>query len=250
MNRIITILFALLLVVTLGACSTTYRAAPLPFRAPATLGNSIRIDGAEIGARAYDDKAEARRVFGFDIIGAGMLPVQVVFDNRSRHTFEINGQQSFLEDARGNLWPVLSRDMAYARATQHVQSGQMLRKGASNGLMGAAAGAVVGAAIGIVTGEGVGAAAGKGAAIGGAAGMLGGGVEGYQDREAYRAISEDLRANSLQNKTILPDMLACGVLFYPAEASLAGRLTLQLVETDTGRSHRLVFNLSRGGSPS
>lgn len=246
MKRNTILLWGLLLVGFLTGCTTTYKSAPVPFKSPSMLDNSVKIDGAEIGAKAYDDKQEARQAFGFDVIGAGMLPVQVVFDNRSRHTFEINGQQSFLEDKNGKLWPVLSREMAYERASRHTQTDQMLSKGTSAGLMGAAAGALVGAAIGIVTGEGVGAAAGKGAAIGGTVGIISGGVDGYQNQDAHRAISKDLRAKSLQNKTILPNTIACGILFYPAEAALAKNLQLYLVETDTGKSHRLVFNFFTG----
>jgi hypothetical protein len=199
-----------------------------------------------MGARVYDDKQEAERAFGFDIIGAGMLPVQVVFDNQGEHTFEIRGDQSFLEDSAGNLWPVLSREMAYARASENARTDQVLRKGTSAGLMGAVAGALIGSAIGIVTGHHVGAIAGKGAVIGGTVGLLGGGIEGYHNPEAQQAIAEDLRTKSLQNKAILPHTIAYGILFYPAEAVHARHLQLYLVETDTGRSHRLKFAFPSG----
>jgi hypothetical protein len=43
------------------------------------------------------------------------------------------------------------------------------------------------------------------------------------------------------NKTILPHTMAYGILFYRVEALHARHLQLYLVETDTGRSHRLVF---------
>lgn len=246
MKRHTRFLWSLLLISAITGCAKPYRAAPLSFKSPATLGNAAKIGEAEIGARAYDDEQEAERAFGFDITGAGMLPVQVVFDNRGEHTYEIRGDQSFLEDAAGNLWPVLSREMAYARASQNAQTDQVLRKGTSAGMMGAVAGALIGSAIGIVTGHNVGAIAGKGAVIGGTVGLLGGGIEGYQNPEAQRAISEDLRTKSLQNQTISPHTIAYGVLFYPAEAAHARYLQLYLVETDTGRSHRLVFDFSIG----
>lgn len=230
----------------LSAAPKPTRPLPLSFKSPATLGNTAKIGDAEIGARAYDDEQEAERAFGFDIIGAGMLPVQVVFDNRDEHTFEIRGDQSFLEDHDSNLWPVLSREMAYARASENAQTDQVLSKGTSAGLMGAVAGALIGLAVGIVTGHHVGAIAGKGAVIGGTVGLLGGGIEGYHNPEAQRAIAEDLRTKSLQNKTILPHTMAYGILFYPAEAAHARYLQLYLMETDTGRSHRLVFDFSGG----
>ena len=34
-----------------------------------------RVSGAQVAAEAYADKASAKDVFGFDILGAGLLPV-------------------------------------------------------------------------------------------------------------------------------------------------------------------------------
>ncbi len=33
-------------------------------------------------------------MFGFDVLGAGMLPVQVIFDNQGPHELEVIGHQS------------------------------------------------------------------------------------------------------------------------------------------------------------
>ncbi len=225
-------------------CSTAYKAAPVSFKSPSSFVNSIQIDGAQIGVKAYSQSKEASQAFGFDIIGSGILPVQVVFDNKSGHTFEIDGTQSFIEDTAGNMWTILSREMAYERASRNTENDQMLKSGASSGIMGAAAGAIIGSAIGIVTGTNIGAAAGKGAAVGGSIGIITGGIGGHESKDAQRAISQDLQEKSLQNKTILPATLAYGILFYPAEARGAKNLQLLLVETDTGKSHRLKFDLS------
>ena len=81
--------------------------------------------------------------------------------------------QTFLEDADGNLWPILNREIAYERATKFSQTKQIFKEGAYGGFLGATAGAVIGAAVGIVTGENVGEAAGKGAAAGAAVGARG-----------------------------------------------------------------------------
>ena len=244
MKRIILPFLVLLLIGTIPGCATTYKPEPVPFKSPAAFCNMVNIDGAEIAAKAYDNEAEAREAFGFDIVRAGMLPVQVVFNNKSPHTLEVNGAQSFLEDDKGNMWPILSREMAYERASRYTATNQMMIGAVSEGLISAAAGAIVGAAIGIVSGGDVGDAIGKGAAIGGTIGILSGGSEGRHNQAARRAIAEDLREKSLQNKTILPNTIAYGVLFYPSEAALSEKLQLYLVETDTGKSHRLVFDLS------
>jgi hypothetical protein len=237
-------LCGLIVILIFTGCSTAYKSAPVSFRSPASMANCIHLDGAQIGVKSYDERKEAAQAFGFDIIGSGILPVQVIFDNRSGHTFEIDGSQSFIEDTAGNMWTLLTREMAYERASRDTQNDQILKKGVSSGIMGAAAGAVIGSAIGIVTGTNIGAAAGKGAAVGGSIGIITGGIEGHANKDAQQSISQDLQEKSLQNKTILPDTLAYGILFYPAEAQNAANLQLLLVETDTGISHRLKFNLS------
>jgi hypothetical protein len=79
--------------------------------------------------------------------------------------------------------------------------------------------------------------------VGGTFGIIVGGVDGHHTKDAQQSISQDLREKALQNKTILPDTMAYGILFFPAEADTVGKLQLLLVETDTGKSHRLTFNL-------
>ncbi|HKJ64687.1 MAG TPA: hypothetical protein VJ969_04755, partial [Desulfopila sp.] len=77
-------LYVLLIVaaLTVTGCTTAYKAKPLPFKTPEAYDNTVRVNETWIGGRAYADKQEALDAFGFDIRGAGMLPVQLVFDNR------------------------------------------------------------------------------------------------------------------------------------------------------------------------
>jgi len=224
------------------ACATAYKAKPLPFRAAESYPNATEIAGAWVGAQGYVDKDQANKAFGFDVRGAGMLPVQVVFDNRGDHPIKINPSQTFLEDEEGNLWPILGRDIAYDRATKYAQSKQIVSEGAYHGVLGAAAGAIIGAAVGIVTGSNVGGALGKGAVLGGAAGATIGGTKGYASGEARKEIVNDLREKTLQNLPVQPKTIAHGFLFFPGEASSANNLRLQLTEEDTGKVH--VLNMS------
>ncbi len=243
MNRIMRVPLLILAVLLLVGCSTAYKAKPLPFRSPESYANVVEVGGAMVAAQAYADPKEAQDAFGFDIRGAGMLPVQVVFNNRGSHPLKINGAQTFLEDEQGNLWAVLSRDMAYDRATKHASAEDVVKEGAYRGLLGAAAGAIVGAAIGIVGGSNVAAALGKGAAVGAAAGAVIGGAQGYGSGDARREIISDLRDKSLQNVPVEPKTLAHGFLFFPGETPTARLLRLQLVEEDTGKVHVVVLNL-------
>lgn len=226
------------------ACATSYKAQPLPFRSPESYANAIHVAGAMVAAQAYADPKKAEESFGFDVRGVGFLPVQVIFDNQGTHPLRINPAQSFLEDDQGNLWPVLSDQTAYERATKYSQTKQVFKGGAYGGFLGAAAGAVIGAAIGIVAGQGIGESIGKGAALGGAAGASIGGVQGFSSSEdARRRIIGDLNQKSLENKDVPPKGLAYGFIFFPGEAQSAKQLRLQVTEVDTGKVHVLTFKL-------
>jgi hypothetical protein len=157
----IKVLAALLMVVWLVAC-TSYERQVVPFKMPAAYPNATAVADATIAAKAYDNKEEATAAFGFDIRGAGILPVQVIFDNTGGHPLEILTDKTFLVDEEANLWPILDQRMAYDRLSGKTELGKVLPEAAKGGFLAGAAGAVIGAAIGIVTGQNVAAAAGKG----------------------------------------------------------------------------------------
>ncbi|NNF98787.1 MAG: hypothetical protein HKM93_05375 [Desulfobacteraceae bacterium] len=236
---IIIVLFGFIL----SGCSTAYKATPISFKAPSAYTNNVTLNGAQIAAQAFDDGTLAKEAFGFDIRGAGMLPVQVIFDNQGEYHLEVNAQEALLEDTEGNLWPILNQTLAHERATKYAQTKETFAAGAYKGFLGATAGAVIGAAIGIVTGEDMLSSIGKGAAVGGAAGATLGGAQGYSENDARRSITSDLRSKSLENKAIKPGVLAHGILFFPGEAKEAGKLRIQLIEKESGTVHPLVFDL-------
>ncbi len=240
LNRMLLSL-SMVVVVTLAGCSTAYKAKPLPFKTPEAYHNTVQVGKTLIGGQAFADSEQAKNAFGFDIRGAGMLPVQLVFDNQGNQTLEINPSQTYLVDNEDNLWPILTDRFAYERATKYAQTEQIFKEGAYGGFLGAAAGSLIGAAIGIVSGDNVGTAIGKGAAVGGAAGAALGGAKGGAGGEARSAIVRDLRDKSLENKAIGPGNLAHGIIFFPGEAQSAKQLRLQLVEPDSGQSHTVVL---------
>jgi hypothetical protein len=237
-----TIIAILLLTLISFGCSTAYKIKPLPLKTPAAFPNMVNIEGAQIAANAFVDTQETKEAFGFDILHAGMLPVEVVFDNQGIHPLEIVAHQTFLEDAKGNLWPILSNKIAYERATKYAETNKIFKEGAYSGFLGAAAGSLIGGAIGIVSGSNVGEAAGKGAALGAAAGATLGGAKAYGSNDARREIISDLREKSLENKPVEPKNLAYGFLFFPGEAKSAKNLRLQIREIDTGKVHVLNMN--------
>jgi hypothetical protein len=239
-HRLAFLCVSLSIILALGACHT-YQPQVVPFKMPMAYPNFTRAGGADIAAKAYDDPAEAKQAFDYDMRGSGILPVQVIFDNKGNHSLEIVAGQTFFVDSANNLWPVLDQNQAYDRIAKKTEGGSILPNAAKGGVLGAAAGAVLGAAIGIVTGQNVGGAAGMGAAMGGAIGATAGGVKGATDTEPQARIREDLNKRSLQNRPVRPGEIAYGFVFFPGEAAKAKELRLQVREVDTGVRHALVM---------
>ncbi len=234
-KTIIKVLYVMVFFLMLAGC-TPYSRQVVPFQTPQSSPNAVYVDGAVIAARSFVDAAEAKNAFGFDIRAAGILPVQVAFDNKSNHSLMIVADQTFLIDADGNVWPILEQNLAYDRLARQTEWSRVAPEAAKRGVLFGAAGAVIGAAIGIVTGTNVAAAAGKGAAVGAAAGVVSGGGQAALDPSNVQSqIREDLRTRSLQYRAVKPGELAHGFIFYPGEAKSAKMLRLQIKETDTGR---------------
>jgi hypothetical protein len=235
--RIISVIIALAFV--LGCAS--YESKVVPFKMPTAYPNAQEVAGATIAAQAYSDKKEAEDAFGFDIIGAGLMPVRVVFDNKGKHLIDIVANQTFLVDVDNNLWPVLEERMAYDRIQKKTEFGKVAPEGAKYGMLGGIAGGVIGAAIGIVSGHNVADAAMKGAAVGAAGGIIGGGSKGMSDMDVQAQIRSDLEKRSLERRSVMPGEIAQGFIFFPGESKKANELRLQIREADTGKSYPLVM---------
>jgi hypothetical protein len=236
-GRLLTV--ALLLVV---AVSCTYKERVAPIALPETSANMVTVgDGLKISALAFTDPQAARNAFGFDARRAGLLPVQVTFQNDSSRAVTVNPSQTFLIDSDRNAWPILPRSKAYERTKGFVEVGETLKGAAKPSLLLGAAGAVAGLAVGIVTGEDIAEAVGKGAALGAAGGAIAGGASSYAT--AGERIKEDLATMSLREETILPQQIAYGVLFFPGEpkeeAAGAAELRLALVHGETPQVVRI-----------
>lgn len=227
--------------VSISGCST-YKTQYAGFRPPEAYLNNQVIDGLSIGGEAFASQEAAEDAFGFDIKGAGVLPVQLVMNNNSGSGVEIVGNQSFLVDDQGKYWNLIPTNVAIERLESSTQLASFFGQGAGKGaLLGAAAGSIIGAALGIVSGSNVGSALGKGAALGAAGGAVIGGVkEGTSSDREYR-ITDDLRSKSLEGKEIPNAHLASGFLFFPGEANSARELRLQLRERDTGKISQVVL---------
>lgn len=229
-----------LLVFLIVAC-TSYERKVVPFKLPSAYPNAIQAGGAVIAARSYDDTGDAAEAFGFDIRGAGILPVQVIVENKGKHRLEIVPEKTLLVDQGNNIWPILDKGLAYDRIEKKTELGKVAPEAGKLGMLGGLAGATIGAAIGIVTGHNVGDAAMKGAAVGAAAGATAGGSKGLSESDARYQIRDDLKARSLEKRTVNPQDLAHGFIFFPGEAKKAAELRLQVRAIDTGETFSLTL---------
>jgi hypothetical protein len=187
------------------------------------------INGLHISAISYEDIKKAQETFGFNIRKAGLLPVGISFENQGANNIKIIPDQTFVIDNKNQAWPVNAPKRTAERIEKYVDIGETAAGTAKPALLMGAAGAVTGLAIGIITGEDIGEAVGKGAAIGAAAGAISGGVKGYMKTKGK--IKEDLENKKLENKTILPNQIGYGILFFPGykeEAASATMLKLSL----------------------
>lgn len=230
-------------VLVLSGCAGSYESREVPFRPPAAYGSMQVVAGAQLAAEAYAESAQAKKMFGFDIRKAGLLPVQVVIDNAGEEPLEIKSQQTFLVDAEGNYWNLLDNRTAYRRVTESTEYANVVKKSGKSGFWGALGGAVIGGAIAIVSGENVGEGLGKGAVVGGAAGSVIGGAESLQSRESEYQISRDLGSKTIGNRPIRPGELGRGFLFFPGEADTASQLRLQVEAVRSGKLYTTIINL-------
>jgi hypothetical protein len=231
---------SLFLVFGLNACSTySDKVAPIPLPSEKTGG--LEVNDVGIYAEAYLKHDAAKQAFGFDIRGAGVLPVRFVLDNQSEGNIEIRGDQTFLIDAENQAWPLLTYDQAYRRVNEHVELAETAKGAAKPAVLLAAAGALVGAAVGVVTGDSAGEGAGRGAAAGAAAGAVFGGAKRYQ--EIGQEIREDLAHHSFDNRSIESGEIAHGFLFFPGDQEITSLDALRISIIINGQPQTIKLTL-------
>jgi len=241
-NRFCALCVLCITVLCVGGACTSYKQQPVAFKMPSAYANATQVAGATVAARAFDNAKQAKEAFGFDIRDAGLYPVQIIFDNTGKNSLRIEPSQTFLVDGEGNLWSVMDSALAYDRITKKTEMARIGKSAAKTGFLGAAAGGLLGGAIGIVTGEDVLSSAGKGAALGGAVGATAGGAKAAVSGSDARAeVVGDLRGKSLENKSVAPNSIAHGFIFFPGEAKGKQELRLQIrvVETSDIQTLRL-----------
>jgi hypothetical protein len=234
---------ALALLVLLVAACTVYESREVPFRPPAQYANLQTVAGVQLAAESFNAPARAKEVFGFDIRGAGLLPVQVAIENSGGRRLEMVPEQTFLIDSGGNFWNLMDRRTAYQRVEESSEFSAIVKGGSQKAFWGAAAGALVGLAIGVLDGGNIGNDIGRAATVGAAGGAILGGAQAGTSGDQGRQIARDLANKQLDNRVIEPSTLGHGFLFFPGEATDAAKLRLQLRDVESGEQYTVILPL-------
>lgn len=196
------ILCSLLLASLMAACAAGENGAP-SIRPPQEFINYQNASGVMIGGEAHGDQKMAESLFGFDILGAGILPVQLVLDNRSGQGVEVVANRTYLVARGDERWKPLQNTEALARVGWDV-TGKDKDKDI---VPGTAAGALLEHAISPLPPPGK---------------LLKKGIEG---------------------KLIPSGGTASGFLYFPGEAVAARELRLQVRFRESGQRETLVLRL-------
>lgn len=101
---------------------------------PERLSTPVASGDVSFQAMAYADPRQAQATFGFDIRGAGVLPVRVRIDNRGKDAVRLVPRQTFLIDLDGQAWPLLAAAQAAKRLEQGGHPRQAPRPPAADDL--------------------------------------------------------------------------------------------------------------------
>lgn len=236
--------FCLLIIVAhLSACAT-YESRSGSFKPPQDYANYQNSYGLLVGADSYDDSMQAEQVFGFNIRAAGILPVQLVINNKSGQSVEVVAGQTFLIDETNRYWKILTTREALDRIKKTADAGAIASNAGKGAVSGSAAEALLGHAIGVVSGRDAGPAVVKGAVLSGAGGgVISGASKAGDDQQRESRINEIIRDKGVEGKIMLAESLASGFIFFPGEISSAKELRLQVKFRGDGRVQILNLKL-------
>lgn len=196
------ILCSLLVASHMAACASV-EDGTLAIRPPQDFPSYQNVSGVMIGGESHDDQKKAEKLFGFDIRGAGILPVQLVLDNRSGQGIEVVMDQVLLVAGGDERWKSLRNADAVALAGWDA-------KGKDKGkdiVPGTAAGALLERVI------------------------------------SPLPPPDKLIKRGIEGKVIPSGGVASGFIYFPAEAVAARELRLQVRFRESGLRETLVLRL-------
>jgi hypothetical protein len=234
-------IICLLLVAQLAACAA-YERYSVSFRPPKDYANYQDSSGLVVGAESFSDKTHAEKAFGFDIRKAGILPVQMVVDNKSGQSVDVVSGQTFLIDGTSRYWKILSNREAVDRIKKASDSGAIASSAGKGSAWRTTALAMMDLAMQIVSGRDRDTTPVKGGGEG-VTTVSGTGKAG-DDKQREIKIAEDVRDKGIEGRILSANSLARGFIFFPGEVSSVSELRLQIKFRDSGRIQTLNLKLN------
>ena len=188
---------------------------------------TVEVQGLRLQAMAYDDPVWAGSVFGFDIRGAGLLPLRLTLQNRSVGKVKVIPRQTFLIDQAGQAWPLLTSAQVSAR----LGRGAGMAPTAIETHTPEGADSFTAFALDLVTGPGFSADSQP---------------SRHKDNPAGRPFS----GKSLRNPAVLAGRSASALLFFPGRQEIQGVRGLRIGYEQAGRPAFLTLPLKSSATSS
>jgi len=186
----------------------------------------VEMEGLRIQATAYDDPDSAGAAFGFDIHGAGLLPLRFVLQNRSANPIRLIPSQIFLIDQGGQAWPLLTSEQV---TTRLGSAGDAMSSKSLEDPPPESAGSLTPFALDLVT----------------VADFLGN-AHSFGDSDG--AVRQRFSGKSLRNPGILAGQSAFALLFFPVRELSHGVQALRVGFEQAGRQNFLTLPIKSSAS--
>jgi hypothetical protein len=233
-------IFCLLMIAAHISACANYSSHTVSFRPPNEYRNFVNSYGLMVGAESFVDKKDTEKAFGFDARAAGILPVQVIIDNRSGQSVEVISGQTFLIDNSNRYWKMLANRETVDRVKKSADTGTVSTSASKGPSWNVAAASFMGLAIEIVSAKDINAAAAK---DGGPGGAVGNAVKAGDDKQRESKIAEDTRSKGVEGKVMAAGSRAHGFIYFPGEISSISELRMQIKYRDSGRIQTLNLKL-------
>lgn len=213
--------FALLVLAGLCAACGGRQEPVAPLALPEGQAQAVEAAGVRFQAQAFEEPRQAVKAFGFDLRGAGLLPLRISISNHGGGAVKIIPRQTFLIDLDGQAWPLLTSGQAASRLGAAAAMPAPARPLAPTP---AALDALTGFALDMVAGP-----------------AFVGEAEGYAP--PGNSIGQDLAGKVLRNPSVPAGQVASGVLFFPGREEAHGVRSLRLCYAQGGSLKFLVLPL-------
>jgi hypothetical protein len=178
-----------------------------------SLAPPIEADGVRFQAQAIVDHTEAAAAFGFDIRGAGLLPLRIRIANPAGGAIKIIPLQTFLIDAESQAWPLLTSLEASERLIRAgIQAHSPPHSPQQEDL-----GALTGFALNLVA--------------------------GLEAAKIDKAVSQTFAGKNRLNQSIPPGQTGFGVMLFPGLEEARGVRALRLAYEQNGHEKFLMLPL-------